>query len=617
MKHALKTFICPLILFAGLTLKAQNEARFWYFGTKAGLDFSTAPPTVLTTGSVSTGEGSAVMSDSNGSLLFYTDGVTVYNQNHAVMANGTGLMGDFSTTQSAIIVRQPLSPNLYYLFTLDDSGSQGYNGLYYSIVDMSLAAGMGSVTVKNSPLQSSSTEKMAAVKHCNGTDVWVITHDLTTNTFRTYLLTSSGINGFTLSNAGNVVETIGQMKVSPNGRKLAVAGFGLTGGFVLYDFDPATGAVSNPLPLSSSYYAYGCEFSPDGTRLYGTDHVTNEVYQWDLCAGSNAAIVASQYTITAPAGNPYMSGMQLGPDKKIYIAIKYQQGLSVIANPNALGAACNYQHMSQSIAPKANGMGLPAFVSSQFKPAPSPFTHTVSCQNASFTAGPPNAACSAAGFTLSGVQWLFGDPASGNNNSASGNNATHNFSGPGTYSVKCVYVYQCSADTVLIPVTVAPGSVPALSIAGTFTICKGDTRTYTVSGANAYSWSNASTAPVVALSPTATTVYTVTGTNTGNGCQANKTMTVTVNNCTGMAELKNTAGNVRAYPNPFEESLHIHSEQVATLVIFNQLGSPVLEIKLSPGDHDLDTSGLPAGFYQAVMTAEGLKTNLRLVKTGR
>jgi hypothetical protein len=616
MKNKLKTILLALTLLTSFEIKAQNETRFWYFGTNAGLDFSTVPPTALTNGSVNTGEGCASMSDAAGNLLFYTDGVTVYNKNHAVMANGTGLAGSFSSTQSALIVQWPSSPDLYYIFTTDASGSGGTNGLKYSIVNMSLAAGIGSVTVKNLGLYVSSTEKLAAVKHCNNTDTWIISHDLNTNVFRSVLLSPAGISLMpVLSPVGSNIETIGQMKLSPNGRKLAIAGFGPSGGFTVFDFDPATGTVFNPLPLFSSYYAYGCEFSPDGTKLYGSDHVSNEIYQWDLCAGSNAAIVASQYTITAPAGNPYLSGMQLGPDKKIYIALKYLQSLSVIANPNAAGAACNYQHMTQSIAPKTNGMGLPTFMSTR---APSPaFTYTSACQSASFTAGSvPNNACNAANYTLTGTQWLFGDPASGNNNSASGTSAVHSFPGPGTYSVKCLYVYQCSSDTVLIPVTINNGA-PSMSVAGTFTICKGDARTYTVSGASTYSWSNAINTSTIALNPTVTTVYTVTGTNVSNGCQASRSMTVTVNNCTDIEEQQNGTGSLQVYPNPFEESLQVRSPKAVALTIFNHLGSVVLEQVLLPGDHSLDTSLLPTGFYFVTILAEGTKTNLRLVKTGR
>lgn len=101
-----------LILFTFLLnfhlLIAQNQANNWYFGVNAGLTFNTTPPSALTDGVVNTAEGSATMSDASGNLLFYTDGITVWNRNHQIMPNGTGLLGDPSAAQSAIIVPKPV-----------------------------------------------------------------------------------------------------------------------------------------------------------------------------------------------------------------------------------------------------------------------------------------------------------------------------------------------------------------------------------------------------------------------------------------------------------------------------------------------------------------------------
>jgi hypothetical protein len=103
MKHFFLSFLCLL----ALQVLAQNESQKWYFGSNAGLDFSTNPPTPLTNGMLNTIEGCATICDALGNLLFYTDGSTVYDQTHAVMANGTGLSGNSSSTQSAIIVKKP------------------------------------------------------------------------------------------------------------------------------------------------------------------------------------------------------------------------------------------------------------------------------------------------------------------------------------------------------------------------------------------------------------------------------------------------------------------------------------------------------------------------------
>ena len=85
---------------------AQHEYDVWYFGDFAGVDFTSGTPVVLTNGQVSTLEGSSSIADASGSLLFYTDGEEVYNKNHQQMSNGFGLKGGWSSTQSALILRQ-------------------------------------------------------------------------------------------------------------------------------------------------------------------------------------------------------------------------------------------------------------------------------------------------------------------------------------------------------------------------------------------------------------------------------------------------------------------------------------------------------------------------------
>jgi hypothetical protein len=70
---------------------------------------------------------------------------------------------------------------------------------------------------------------------------------------------------------------------------------------------------------------------------------------------------------------------------------------------------------------------------------------------------------------------------------------------------------------------------PTLSITNTpLVICNGFPVNYTVSGANNYSWTNGPTTNTVSFTPTASVVYSVTGTNTNN-CSSSLTSSVTVN----------------------------------------------------------------------------------------
>jgi hypothetical protein len=69
-------------------------------------------------------------------------------------------------------------------------------------------------------------------------------------------------------NTNGILSTIGQMKISPDGKKLALAVYGASvpstmglGGFQLFDFDASTGVISNSLILLNAPNAIGSPFS--------------------------------------------------------------------------------------------------------------------------------------------------------------------------------------------------------------------------------------------------------------------------------------------------------------------------------------------------------------------
>jgi hypothetical protein len=237
----MKTKISLLFFFIGMLVShAQGEANIWYFGENAGLDFNSGSPVALTDGQLVTEEGCATISNSLGQLLFYTDGSIVYNNDHQVMVNGTGLMGNYSSTQSATIIPKPGSSNLYYIFTTDNEHDP--NGFRYSIVDMNLDSGNGAVTnEKNVLVYTPTIENLGITKHANGIDFWIVTHGWNSNNFNTYLLTSTGLSvspivtSIGLPVSGSGFQAAGHIRLSPSGTKLAITS---TSDFVqLYDFD--------------------------------------------------------------------------------------------------------------------------------------------------------------------------------------------------------------------------------------------------------------------------------------------------------------------------------------------------------------------------------------------
>jgi hypothetical protein len=119
-KRHITTILLVLLLAAPL-LGQPSRGRVawnWYFGWGIGLSFASTPPAQLGGSSLTTLDGSATVSDSRtGNLLFYTDSRDIWDAQHQVMPNGTGLLGHTSSTQTALIVPAPGDDSLYYVFT--------------------------------------------------------------------------------------------------------------------------------------------------------------------------------------------------------------------------------------------------------------------------------------------------------------------------------------------------------------------------------------------------------------------------------------------------------------------------------------------------------------------
>jgi hypothetical protein len=372
-----KTNIILILVLSFNFLYAQKESNMWYFGWNTALDFNSGFPVDVTNNAMYSIEGSASISDSAGSLLFYSNGENVWDRNHMIMPNGDSLGGHQSATQAALIVPYPNNPNLYFLFTLQQQYTPpptNFN-FSYSIIDMSLNSGNGDVTVKNVIIRSPIAEKLAGVKHSNGTDVWVMVHGYGNgnDSLFAYLITSSGVSSSPVINKiGQSVfglNSLGYMKFSSDGSKLAVA-CRLDNFIDLFDFDNSTGIVSNekyltlPPPYAATFGAYGLEFSASGNYLYATELLEGAVLQWDVTSNSDSIINSTLKLVGSPM-NVDMGAMQLAPDGKIYVVAAFLKKLGVINYPELPGLLCNYVD-SGIVLSHFNNIGLPNFIASNF-----------------------------------------------------------------------------------------------------------------------------------------------------------------------------------------------------------------------------------------------------------
>lgn len=512
----MKQITSLILLFTTISMFAQKEASNWYFGVFAGIHFDdTGNVTALQNSAIQTNEGCSSISDNSGNLLFYTDGRNVWDRNHILMPNGdymagTGLLGDPSSTQSAMIVPNKANPNIYYIFTVDEPHHQnagaypnqftgsyedggtvpgeddGFNnGFNYSVVDLSVVGNNGSIgdvitrnvhLVTYNPanveeIKYKCSEKVTSVKNSTGTGFWVITQFI--NKFYAFEVTAAGVNETPVVTTLNPLvpvsgyrrNSIGCIKASPNGRKIAIAHTQLstiTGGTEdngqawLYDFDNATGQLSNPLMLKQNCIPYGIEFSQRTKKLYVSyDNAGNGfggVHQYDL---ESSDISASDVFLAASS----QSGtLQLGPNGKIYRASVNTGILDVINSPEENGALCGYVNGQISLDGGTCLFGLPPFITSYF-------SVDITTNNKCFGSITEFELTTDDDFDT--VAWDFGDsqtvPASPQATT------THTYAAPGTYTVVATVTYQGETHTESTDITITP--TPAANTAPNLKEC--------------------------------------------------------------------------------------------------------------------------------------------------
>ncbi|SNR16905.1 T9SS type B sorting domain-containing protein [Tenacibaculum jejuense] len=391
----MKKALLLLVVIISTNIYAQKEANIWYFGRNAGIDFNTSPPTVLTDGQINTLEGCSTFSDENGNLLFYSDGITVWDKNHDVMKYSDGrpaidLLGNPSSSQSGMIIPKPKSTSIYYLFTVDDGPSgpgQPGRGLNLYTIDISKNGGVGEVVDGPIPLSGSLadiwSEKVAAVRGTECDTFWVVS--AVNNTFHAFKVDDTGVNTTpVISTVTTTTTARGYLKLSPDGTKLAVAN--QLGTANLYNFNATNGTVdpSSEIILTrvSDGGPYGVEFSVDSRKLYistvssfrfdlNDPPTTYSLFHFDL---NETDIPGSKSLIHQETG--FRGGLQLGPDSKIYVTIPLafddprgdDPNLDVIENPTAKARDIIFTKDAIDLGGKLSTQGLPPFISSLLLP---------------------------------------------------------------------------------------------------------------------------------------------------------------------------------------------------------------------------------------------------------
>lgn len=350
----------------------SKRGNIWHFGPGFSIDFNGDSPEVLTGSPMESFEGSSSICDEEGNLLFFTNGGgrptvnpalplppgTIWDQNGDVMYDMMGEQGGgYSSQQSSVIVPKAGSSSNYYLFTMDQLENPDNRGFRYFEIDMNGNGGLGEVVVSDQQLYDPTYEALAAIRHENEEDYWIIIVN-PQNTQREFLVYEATASGVSLS--GNYIFDLGPFELFPSKIKASPTGDRINqrqnGEITFFDFDNATGVISNPIKIPTTTFGFG-DFSPSGRYYYCEDGdfpviTERRISRIDLSNLSPNSPFEVIDTVTVDA-NKYLQ-WQLGPLGQIYFFEVTGSTLGVIQCPDSETPSVDPEYLSLISTPGAN-----------------------------------------------------------------------------------------------------------------------------------------------------------------------------------------------------------------------------------------------------------------------
>ena len=352
-----------LIFLFSVFQQRATEKDLWIFGKGASLKFDspTSNPYSLSSDFlINSPEAAATGFDKDGNLLFYSDGVNVWNYENTVIYSS--LQGNQDATQGITVFKPPSIDSLFYLVTQNISTFK--KGSYIYKLDFR-ANPKGVVNINPEYLEFSNTsfERLEVVPHYNNQDFWIITnpHYENDSEYFVYLYDSSGVNlisRFESKHKRNFNE--GYLKASPNGRYLVSADIDANS-IEMVEFDNELGILKNAKIYKDPKLdagVYGIEFSPNSRFLYLTiyQHLSGNKSK-SLCLQldfnsyyfANDDITHEVFNLVHDKNEGGMWGIKRAINGRIYIACNNLSYLSVINSPDNGGINCSFKELGPII----------------------------------------------------------------------------------------------------------------------------------------------------------------------------------------------------------------------------------------------------------------------------
>lgn len=359
MKSFLKNLLFVLLFASSKVIFGQGYNHVWLHGevnildtfttsTKARMLINANNDTILGEQRIMPFSSTqATICDNSGNFLFASNGCFIMDASGDTMQNGAGLNpGLFADSYcfptsglpmsgANLIIPYPGDTNKYVLIHQvgDFNNNLAASELFYTVIDMTLNNGLGGVVTNQKNVVAftgTMSWGLAACKHGNGRDWWIVAFEDNTNIIHKCLFTNLGLTVYPAQITNNIPvpfpKNAGQPCFSPDGTKLAYTS-GWTNNPAFYDvrifsFDRCTGMLDSiGYIVNNNEVGFALSFSSNSQYLYhasgGKIHQV-DTYSPDIVASDTIVAINDGYCYP-PGGCTNFWLMYLAANGKIYI----------------------------------------------------------------------------------------------------------------------------------------------------------------------------------------------------------------------------------------------------------------------------------------------------------
>lgn len=392
----MRKIILALFLLSSVILAAQKLPNKWFFGYQAGLNFTKGSPYVVRgqTGQTTQkgiqnmwmrveNEPFLVMGDSEGNVVFYSDGSKVWNDK---FTESDTLLSAQGTHAQIVAVKIPESDNRYLIFTPDGDNGRVQN---WKFSEVEVGEKIHFIKANEKFIDGDFMEATTLVPHCNGIDYWIILRKRgKSKDYYSFLINKKGVQKPIISQGEfetkvgsnpDFAPQIGVMAVNNAFNVIATTFYKqneIDGGVELMEFDNKTGKLTKQLAFIDNFSdptdVYGVCFSPNDSLLYVTECEGEKVNQFRIFYKKESKINASRMVLHhGSQTNARLGQIQMGPDSCLYIPSDfngraYELGcnfIGVIKKPNNIGVKAKWRPEEICIPvdyKMHTGLGLPS-----------------------------------------------------------------------------------------------------------------------------------------------------------------------------------------------------------------------------------------------------------------